>query len=202
MEQSTSINKNIILKDVNRSMFFGKYYYKAVITNVASRQHKFYYEFVDYELSLRTQRWLTSSAKTLNVHALRTSNTLFLYFNDITAIEDYMNAVQWQDTAMIVYKTTSTQSNSEVIRHINPKHKFRFYFKYKRVNLQSMADFISNQALTPSPTMRRLLSKSSANNTLWLSPSIFVDGDDDRIVMLLNLTFDKCVSKVVTIEKR
>ena len=100
-----------------------------------------------------------------------------------------------------------------------PKHKFRIYFKSKRVNddfRDKLQNFIkryenTDTVIVPSGSLTRWLSDDSNYvrgswsyhwNKCYTSSNYFIDYNDESIITLFSLMFSGMISKTYKLEKR
>jgi hypothetical protein len=132
-----------------------------------------------------------------------------IYSNDLTFFQIVLNKLNYsKDQQHITCNYSEPMVNYEqgVVYLKNPKRKFRIYMrseKYTGSQRTALLEFIHKNDISMSPSLLSWLkSRSSSYGDSWAWSHYFFEFDQESLVTILCLKFDKLIRKVCTIQKR
>jgi hypothetical protein len=136
-------------------------------------------------------------------------DTLAVFSNDLSFLNNVANSIGTNYREDITQATTSAFAGVKTFVK-EPKHKFRVYFKSRRVdeNFQvEFRDFLSrNKTLYASPALKKwAMTKSHRYGPWyfrWISSMWFIDYDDESTLSYLALMYPELLGKKYKLEKR
>jgi hypothetical protein len=138
-------------------------------------------------------------------HILIYSNDLQLYDELLTEIKDYVNPAQIE----YYYVNSNSNYDRSIIYLQKPKRKFRIYLKsetYSTSDREKLLKFMIGNDIYMCRSFNEWLIRNNSNNffknTSYSWDHFFFELDDETLITLILLKFDRLIRKVCTIEKR
>lgn len=138
-------------------------------------------------------------------HILIYGNDLQLYDDLLTEIKDSVNPAQIE----YYYVDPNPNYDRSVIYLQKPKRKFRIYLKseiYTTANREKLLKFMIDNDIYMCQSFNEWLTRNNSNNfyknTSYSWDHFFFEFDDEPLITLILLKFDRLIRKVCTIEKR
>lgn len=211
--------------DTRTSLFYSKYRYRARIyiegitatwwakdeTDLDSIIKRRRWKNVDKNLILNYLKWTEALPPKNKTYTIRLEGDVGAIFsNDL----DFLKTLE--TIGAEVDYTEVDESVPVGVKYFvkEPKHKYRFYLKSKRVKdtfAKDLKAFIKRYENTgtvfePSPALRVWLRREGQSTYSWMhhycSSSYFIDYDDESSLTLFVLLFDGMISKKYKLEKR
>jgi hypothetical protein len=129
-------------------------------------------------------------------------NTLSVYSNDLPILEELNNIIPSVIEKVVYSKQVGVKTFVK-----EPKHKFRVYFKSKRVNPEIRENIRQilekNKKIYPSNSLLRWLSNECRHwQKKYLSSCYCIDYDDESIISYLSLMLNDILGHCYKLEKR
>jgi hypothetical protein len=128
------------------------------------------------------------------------NNTMWFYTNNP---EDFDDIVTHEGTKLIDCKQADISLPADCVLLNNPKHKFRTYFRERYLDedqRKAIQRYFTSRAeqFRPGPGFKSLLHGLK----LWTSSYYFVDHDDEKDALFINLACPQLVRKTLPIRAR
>lgn len=139
--------------------------------------------------------------RTLMINRIE-GDTVSFFSNDLSLFTPLYNL----DPKMVVTEAQVLDSGTLYLKR-QPKHKFRTYFKGRRMPAdfpKNVIDFIDTyQSAEVCAGLRRFVhSRITWHRYVYIHNSYFVEYDDESMLTILHMMFDKMVGKTYTMAKQ
>ena len=211
--------------DVRTSLYYNKYKYRARVyiegitatwwakdeddlKDIIQRRR---WKHADQGQLLKYINWAANLPPKNKTYTIRLEGGIGAIFsNDL----DFLKTIE--SIGAVVDYTEVDQSVPVGVKYFvkEPKYKYRFYLKSKRVKdtfAKDLKSFINrykntDTVIVPSPALRTWLGREGKSNYSWMhhycSSSFFIDYNDESTLTLFILLFDGMISKRYKLEKR
>ena len=128
------------------------------------------------------------------------NNTMWFYTN---TPEDFTAVVACPGTKLVERKQANVCLPADCVVLNNPQHKFRTYFRERYLD-ESQRELIKKYFITradqfrPSPGFKMLLN----GKRMWIPSNYFLDHDDEKDALFINLACPQLVRKTLPIQAR
>ena len=128
------------------------------------------------------------------------NNTMWFYTDHP---EDFAAVVACPGTKLIEHKQADVCLPADCVVLNNPQHKFRTYFRERYLD-ESQSKLIKKYFITrsaqfrPSPGFKMLLN----GERMWIPPNYFVDHNDEKDALFINIACPNLVRKTLPIQAR
>ena len=128
------------------------------------------------------------------------NNTMWFYTN---TPEDFTAVVACPGTKLVERKQANVCLPADCVVLNNPQHKFRTYFRERYLD-ESQRELIKKYFITradqfrPSPGFKMLLN----GKRMWIPSNYFVDHNDEKDPLFINLACPQLVRKTLPIQAR
>ena len=128
------------------------------------------------------------------------NNTMWFYTN---TPEDFAAVVAHPGTKLVEHKQADVCLPADCVVLNNPQHKFRTYFRERYLD-ESQRELIKKYFFTradqfrPSPGFKMLLN----GQRMWIPSNYFVDHDNEKDALFINLACPQLVRKTLPIQAR
>jgi len=128
------------------------------------------------------------------------NNTMWFYTN---TPEDFEAVVACPGTKLVDHKQADVCLPADCVVLNNPQHKFRTYFRERYLD-ESQRELIKKYFITradqfrPSPGFKMLLN----GKRMWIPSNYFVDHNDEKDPLFINLACPQLVRKTLPIQAR
>jgi len=128
------------------------------------------------------------------------NNTMWFYTN---TPEDFKEVLACPGTKLLEHKQADVSLPKDCVTLKNPQHKFRTYFRERFLD-ESQRELIKKYFITradqfrPSPGFKLLLN----GHRLWMPPNYFVDHNDEKDAVFINIACPRLVRKTLPILAR
>lgn len=166
----------------------------------------------NYDLILLMCDWVAANKRdTSNIKICLSYNNLSLYYNDDTQIDEFLKLIETKTNSNNDYKVSFTRSgkidNFErgVVYLKNPKHKYRMYFSFVRLNddetLYLRQYFKGLEDISCNYGIQSFMTGLSGRYCVIYNNS-YIDANDDVHATYLNLFKPGIIYRVAKIEQR
>jgi hypothetical protein len=207
-------------QNVWKDTSFEKNYIEAKLFDIALGGYFFFDDIQSLVSDKKTQtaiksfvRWRESLVNTQlkfkirvnHSHILIYGNDLQLYDNLLTEIKDSVNL----DQIEYYYVKSNPNYDRSVIYLQKPKRKFRIYLKsemYSTFDREKLLNFMIDKDIYMCRSFTEWLNRNNSTNffknTSYSWDHFFFELDDETLITLILLKFDRLIRKVCAIEKR
>lgn len=223
LEQKRSDSVEFI--DLRDTLYYSKYRYRARIyiegitatwwaedekdlDDIIKRRR---WKNVDKQLILKYMAWAAGLPPKKDTYCIRLEhNTGAVFSNDLNFLKSIETIGAPVDYTEV---DESTPSGIKYFKN-EPKFKYRFYLKSKRVDdkfVPELKSFIdrykgTDTVIEPSPSLRQWLDRDGARKYYWMgnysSGHYFIDYNDESTLTLFTIMFQGMVAKRFKLEKR
>jgi hypothetical protein len=128
------------------------------------------------------------------------NNTMWFYTN---TPEDFDDIIAHEGTKLVERKQADVSLPTDCVLLNNPKHKFRTYFRERYLDddqRKIIQRYFTSRAeqFRPGPGFKSLL----YGRKLWTSSYYFVDHDDEKDALFINIACPQLVRKTLPIQAR
>jgi len=129
-------------------------------------------------------------------------NTLFLYMNDLTLVQEILNNA---DIARCELKQAVITKPRDVLVRVNPANKYRTYFRSRRYTTEKknvLLNFYQNnrQDILFSESFRYWLVGTSSYMSDWTQAHFYIDHDSTTWLSMINMLLPGSTSKTLSIQ--
>jgi hypothetical protein len=161
----------------------------AVVNNVPTIN-----KLIKWSVPLKTDRVISTRIE---------GDTLAIFSNDLSKLQELNSIVSDLDITEVV---TGEYAGVKYFAR-NPKHKFRIYFKSRRIDYKTrdeLTEFLNkNKNIHLSKSFREWVNpKKNTWKSRWLSAGYSIDYDDESMLSYIALMYGDLLGKKFKLEKR
>jgi hypothetical protein len=158
----------------------------------------------------RFVEWIELDSYSKDQFSYRTStNCVDVYSNDVEILQDAIQAIS-SEKHTIKYQLYRATENPKLDRTkiylVNPKYKYRVYFKWDKKSseqIQEVIEFINKHNISCSKSFKDWIQNQDwTSSYYYLWENFFIEFDEEIIITLMSLKFENVFGKIRNIEKR
>lgn len=175
-------------ESINQLREEAEYYYPSRRNTILSWIDSVNPQHISHFINLKRR---LRKSKEISIYVGYTNDVVKLYSNNPELFKDF---VYEGFTGLHLYKSDHSGNREIMYFSAPPKHKYRLYLKYKRVDehiKNHIRNIIEYNDLHPSPSLNRWLNKpNSLYNPHWVRGTFNISYNDESMYTLLQLSLN------------